>query len=669
MRSRWFTVFFALGAIGALLGSEPALAASATPSPGPTLPLVGVQPQPAATMTPKAPATTAPTARATPGPSASTPVVPAAPAAPPAPAQPATTPPQTPAERLRAEEAYWTAERMAAAVPVDAKRGQDPAGKAAGKLSAQAAPPSGTPTGSFFDGMPMVGTFFYGADSVGKANTSCTGSVVRSAGKNMVLTAGHCADDMKKPNSHAVFVPQYRHGKAPGAQPHGIFPVKVNGVYIDPRYHSNSKGADSDLDLAFALVEPNGKGQAENVTGALTFTPGSTYDHKVTVVGYPSGSSVNKDHRAFRCDVPTTRLAGYRQMQMLCNGFYSGVSGGPWIKDYDAATRTGKVIGNTGGYYGGGDDANHSWITYAPVYGKDAQDLYDDAGAGRDPDKLPRPPYQGPTDSPLLPGLGDLWTHAKAMASGDFTGNGRSSLLVVWTDGEVTLFPGDGQGGFLPERQLLAPNGTWKPIATITAGDFTGTGEFDLMVRWDDGRMTLHGDVGSNGLGTSIEMAPSGSIWSHATQIAAGRFNASTYVTDLMVRWSDGELSLFTNVSAGTMGQEYKLKDPNSTWKDATLLTSGQYSGNQKWDLMVRWSSGALNNYVGTTTGGLGAEQPVHGPNKTWTHSEVMTTGQFTGDGLTNDLIIRWSDGETTMYRDTRMNGLGSERMLVPPRT
>lgn len=254
--------------------------------------------------------------------------------------------------------------------------------------------------------MPMVGTFFYGADSVGKANTSCTGSVVRSAGKNMVLTAGHCADDMKKPNSHAVFVPQYRHGKAPGAQPHGIFPVKVNGVYIDPRYHSNSKGADSDLDLAFALVEPNGKGQAENVTGALTFTPGSTYDHKVTVVGYPSGSSVNKDHRAFRCDVPTTRLAGYRQMQMLCNGFYSGVSGGPWIKDYDAATRTGKVIGNTGGYYGGGDDANHSWITYAPVYGKDAQDLYDDAGAGRDPDKLPGRRTRDPRTAPSCPASG-----------------------------------------------------------------------------------------------------------------------------------------------------------------------------------------------------------------------------------------------------------------------
>ncbi|MGW2989054.1 hypothetical protein [Streptomyces goshikiensis] len=82
---------------------------------------------------------------------------------------------------------------------------------------------------------------------------------------------------------------------------------------------------------------------------------------------------------------------------------------------------------------------------------------------------------------------------------------------------------------------------------------------------------------------------------------------------------------------------------------------------------MVRWTSGELNNYVGTTTSGLGSEQRIHGPNKTWTHSVIMTTGQFTSDGLTNDLIIRWTDGETTMYRDTRMNNLGTEIMIAPP--
>ncbi|MCX4783772.1 trypsin-like serine peptidase [Streptomyces sp. NBC_01264] len=561
-----------------------------------------------------------------------------------------------PSGGLRSAEAYWTAERMAAAVPVDAARSRAAAGVRA---------PSGTPTGVHFDGMPMVGTFFYRQAGIGTADTSCTGSVVRSAGRSMVLTAGHCAVGMGGPANRAVFVPRYRHGKTAAAQPFGIFPVRAGGVYTDPRYRVHGRAAVSDLDLAFVLVEPNAKGRVENVTGALTFTPVDTYEHRVTVVGYPSASRVNKGHEAVRCDVPTTRLRGFRQLRMVCKGFYGGVSGGPWIKDYDAARRTGKVIGNTGGYHGGGND---SWVTYAPVYGKDARDLYEDAAAGRNPGSLSRPPYPGSANGSPLPGSGELWTHAKAMASGDFTGSGRSSLLVVWTDGEVTLFPGDGRGGFLPERRLMAPNAGWKDVATVTAGDFTGSDQFDLLVRRKNGRTTLHGDVGSHGLGRVTEMAPAGSVWKHAAQITAGRFDASHYVTDLVVRWSDGEVTLHTAVGAGTFGREHRLTGPGPAWKGAALLAAGQFSGNRKWDLMVRWSNGALGSHPGLTTRGLGSQRRLRGPNRTWTHSVLMTTGRYTDDGLTDDLLVRWSDGETTLYENTRASGLGTERPLVPPR-
>jgi len=34
----------------------------------------------------------------------------------------------------------------------------------------------------------------------------------------------------------------------------------------------------------------------------------------------------------------------------------------------------------------------------------------------------------------------------------------------------------------------------------MTAGDFTGSKQFDLLVRWSDGEVTLYGDVGSKGL-------------------------------------------------------------------------------------------------------------------------------------------------------------------------
>ncbi|OLZ64344.1 hypothetical protein AV521_35325 [Streptomyces sp. IMTB 2501] len=119
-------------------------------------------------------------------------------------------------------------------------------------------------------------------------------------------------------------------------------------------------------------------------------------------------------------------------------------------------------------------------------------------------------------------------------------------------------------------------------------------------------------------------------------------------------------------MGAGSFGQEHRLKAANSTWTRATLLTAGEFSGNQKWDLMVRWSDGELDNYVGTSASALGAEARIQNPNGLGTHNAVMTTGNFTADHRTDDLVVRWSDGETTMYADTGKNTLGTEQNLVP---
>ncbi|MEV5878441.1 trypsin-like serine protease [Streptomyces sp. NPDC052101] len=563
---------------------------------------------------------------------------------------------------LSEETKYWTADLMDKAVPVDAGAGPAHASPhgIAGPGSSHGLAPSGTPDPEHFAGHPTVGTFFFDGRPLGGPSTFCTGSVVHTAAKDIVLTAGHCGLGLAKA-THRIFVPQYRSGKSAAEQPYGVFPV--NQLYIDPRYESNTKKPTSDLDLAFAQVGASSRGKVEDVTGALTFTPTSGYNHKVTVIGYPGSGTVNPQHTPVRCPVTTAQLPGFRQMRMTCKGFYGGVSGGPWIEDYNPTTGTGKVIGNTGGYNGGGNDANVDWVTYAPLYGKDAQDLFNDAAAHRVVGA--RTPYQ-PSGDPWLPGPAATWQHARLMASGDFRQTGHSDLIVVWTDGEVTLYPGNGHGGYGAERQLVAANNTWKSAATITAGDFTGSGQFDLLVRWSDGEVTLYGDVGSKGLNRAgTQMIKPNATWKNATQIVAGRFASSQYVTDLIVRWSDGELTLYTNVGAGTFGQEHKLKDPNSTWKSATLLTSGEYSGNQKWDLMVRWTDGELDNYAGTGTSGLGTQQRLQNPNQLWTHDAAMTTGEFTGNGRTDDLVIRWSDGETTMYTDTAANRLGTERTLV----
>ncbi|GHI06198.1 hypothetical protein Scel_45190 [Streptomyces cellostaticus] len=512
-------------------------------------------------------------------------------------------------------------------------------------------------TGEHFDGMKSVGTLF----NTGKGMQAhhCTASVVHSAGHNLVLTAGHCL------GSNAVFVPKYDHTKSAADQPYGIWPVKE--WFRDSQYASD-KSPNSDLDFAFAGLTENGGHHVEDVVGANTLARTPGFVNQLTVVGYPMVKYDSKD-RAFRCrDVTTTPLPAYNQMQIDCGGMWGGVSGGPWFSKLDSSGDTGVIVGNVGGYNQGGPDVRadnplYNRITYSPLHGDRFFQLYDDAQHGLHTD-------HGPYHQPSLPysmGSGETWQHAKLMAAGDFSGAGHSDLIVVWTDGEVTLYTNDGNGHFISERQLRAANSTWTHAETITAGDFTGSNRFDLMVRWSDGEVTLYGDVGTNGLNVAgTQMIGPNSTWQHATQITAGRFNASTYVTDLMVRWSDGELTLYTNVSAGSFGQEHKLKDANSTWTHANLLTSGEFSGNQKWDLMVQWSDGELDNYVGTTPSALGTETRIQDANGLWTHNTVMTTGNFSDNHRTDDLVVRWSDGETTMYVNTGMNTLGTERNLVP---
>ncbi|MEV5873626.1 FG-GAP-like repeat-containing protein [Streptomyces sp. NPDC052101] len=548
---------------------------------------------------------------------------------------------------------FWTPERMASATDPSGRIAQ-PKGWTAprGKRSVAAGAPD-----KHFGGIKSVGMLF--STTKDMAAHTCTASVVQSPGHNLILTAGHCV------GSNAAFVPMYDHTKSAGDQPYGIWPVKE--WFRDSQYASD-RSANSDLDFAFASLKDNGGRNVQDLVGANTLARTPGFVNQVTVIGYPM-VKYDKQDRAFRClNVTTTPLPAYNQMQIDCAGMWGGVSGGPWFSKFDPSGDTGEIIGNVGGFMQGGPDVGpsdplYNRITYSPLHGDRFFQDYDDAQQGLHTD---HGPYQQPT-LPYSMGSGSTWQHAKLMAAGDFSGTGHSDLIVVWTDGEVTLYTNDGNGHFITERQLLAANSTWAHAATITAGDFTGSNQFDLMVRWSDGEVTLYGDVGTKGLDwAGTQMIGANTTWQHATQIAAGRFTASSYVTDLMVRWSDGELTLYTNVSAGSFGQEHKLKAANTTWTHANLLTSGEFSGNQKWDLMVQWSDGELDNYVGTSASALGSESRVQDHNELWTHNTVMATGNFTANHRTDDLVVRWSDGETTMYADTGKDHLGTEQKLVP---
>lgn len=554
-----------------------------------------------------------------------------------------------------AAEKFWTSERMAAATP-DSPRPEAPAdGKPAARVSAAVA----AKDGHYFGGIPTVGTFFHYVKNPATDRLEgrfCSASVIDSPQGNVILTAAHCSGGTK-----GMFVPRYD-GAAANPAPYGRFPVQK--WIRDSRWYkvgdNPTRDAYSDLDYAFARVGPNSGNQSLQKAVGAALELGQVngdYSRTVTVVGYPG--SHNPENQPIICPGVTTRqLPGYRQLRMECGGFYGGTSGSPWITGLNTTTGSGTVIGNLGGYYGGGLENNSDRVSFAVTYDQRALEIYSAAKNNTEPRKYPRGYSMYPTG-------GGLWTNAKKMASGDYNGDGKTDMIVVWVDGEVTLYSGDGKGGFSGEKRITKSD-TWKNAKVIAGGDFNGSDSSDLVVVWVDGEVTLYTGDGKGGFAKETQLQKPNDTWRNATQITAGRYSDNKWTDDLMVRWVDGELSLYTDVDGRGLLHEHKLKDPNATWEHATILTAGNFTGGSNWDVVVRWSDGELSLYRDTSPSGVGTEVRMLSSSKLWTHASVMTAGAYT-QGEPDDLLVRWSDGETTLYTDTSTT-LGREHMLVPPK-
>ncbi|MEV0531777.1 hypothetical protein [Kitasatospora sp. NPDC050463] len=190
----------------------------------------------------------------------------------------------------------------------------------------------------------------------------CTASVVDSAGLNLIVTAAHCVwDPGLGQRSDLVFVPGYRDGETPS----GVWPLLA--VSVDQAWKDD---ADPDVDVAFAVVQPQGGRQVQQVLGANRLGVDRGYRLPVKVTGYPGAADV-----PITCG-NTTSEQSPTQLRIDCPDWTGGTSGSPWVTDFDPDTRTGTVVGVIGGYQEGGDSPDTSYSSY---FGDRVQALYDRA--------------------------------------------------------------------------------------------------------------------------------------------------------------------------------------------------------------------------------------------------------------------------------------------------
>ncbi|GHC32561.1 trypsin-like serine peptidase [Streptomyces cinnamoneus] len=261
-------------------------------------------------------------------------------------------------------DAYWTPERMRAALPA----GSDRRGPAAD----DPVPPSHP-----FDGLPQVGTFFWtDGQNTGRF---CGGTVVRSPHRDLVVSAAHCLRS-PDPRKRLSFVPQYHDG----LKPHGVFPVEL--IYIDQRYYDLGTDGGARWDYTVVRLGRRADGtRVERAVGGFDLAVRPGYRHgNVRLIGYP-GSSDAKYPKPLDCSSSTHRYTSTDPaapgdfLEIACAGYVGGTSGGPFlVRGFGGYA----LIGVIGGYHTGGDTPD---ISYSSYFTEDLWELYLQAVRGDDP--------------------------------------------------------------------------------------------------------------------------------------------------------------------------------------------------------------------------------------------------------------------------------------------
>jgi hypothetical protein len=276
----------------------------------------------------------------------------------------------SPADEARAQHeavvAFWTPERMKAAIPreikFDSVRGYHPAAKpgtgGGGTTTTSTASVTGASWGGGGDVLKGVGKVFF---QLGAFLYQCSATVVNDTRTNqsLALTAAHCAFDKGKFATNWMFIPEYdsdpvAYRDACSASTHGCWTAQalfVHKSFADQKRFNNTAVTH---DFAFALLGLGGKTPtklletAVNGKFGIEFS-GPTVGTVLSAYGYPAGAPYDgKDLSYCKGPIGTDPNTGNATWSMACN-MTGGSSGGGWL-DGDWTSYTGAKLRSLNSY-------------------------------------------------------------------------------------------------------------------------------------------------------------------------------------------------------------------------------------------------------------------------------------------------------------------------------
>ncbi|MET7302774.1 FG-GAP-like repeat-containing protein [Embleya sp. NPDC005575] len=205
------------------------------------------------------------------------------------------------------------------------------------------------------------------------------------------------------------------------------------------------------------------------------------------------------------------------------------------------------------------------------------------------------------------------WAGMTDLAAGDFNGDGKSDLVARGDDGVLRIWTGNGNST-LNESVWLWPDAAWTGEQDIVAGDFNGDGKSDLVARGDDGVLRIWTGNGNLSLNEAVHLWPD-AAWDGERDLTAGDFNGDGN-TDLVARGLDGMLRLWTGNGNNTLNEAAHMW-PDNGWNGMHDLAAADLNQDGKLDVTAIGDDHVLRFYAGNGDGTLDINNLDIGKN-TW---------------------------------------------------
>jgi serralysin len=243
-----------------------------------------------------------------------------------------------------------------------------------------------------------------------------------------------------------------------------------------------------------------------------------------------------------------------------------------------------------------------------------------------------------------LNGVSTSWQIA---GTGDFNGDGRVDVLWRNNDGRITDWLGAANGSFT-DNAANALNGVSTDWHIAGIGDFNGDGISDILWRNTDGRVTdwlgnLNGGFTPNSSQFYDTVSTDWKI------VGTGDFNGDGY-TDIMWRNVDGRITNWLGTANGSFTDNV-ANAYNGVSLDWHVAGIGDFNGDGRDDILWLNSDGRVTDWLSTANGGY---QPNSANFYTslGTNWQVANVGDYNGDGRA-DILWRSSDGRMTDWLGT----------------